>query len=99
MNYKSAYGRLVARAHRMGLHVITVKDRKTRDFVGMNPYAAKAFGLKMKPRTIWIDGNMNLKDKCYTLNHELIEYDLMKRGMKYWPAHNIALEKEKRLLQ
>jgi len=98
-SYKRTYGLLIAQAHAKGLHVITVKDKKTRDFVGMNSLAAKSFGLKMKPRTVWIDGNMNLKEKCHTLKHELVEYSLMRKGMKYWPAHNIALKEERKLLQ
>ena len=97
MNYKAKYKQLVAEAHKKGLHVSHVKDKATRDFVGMNPQAAKAFGFKVRTNTIMIDKNLNLRDKCLTLNHELIEVDLMKKGMKYWPAHKRALKLERKL--
>lgn len=96
-NYKERYNHLVAEAHKKGLRVHTVRDAKTRDFVGMNSQAAKAFGLKMRPNTIQIDKNLNLKEKCHTLRHEIVEFGLMKKGMKYWPAHKRALRLEKKL--
>jgi len=98
INYKVIYKGLIRKAHREGLSVRAVNTKVTRDFVGMNPYAAKELGIKKFPANmIWIDNDLNYRDKCITLNHEIIEYMLMKRGWRYWTAHKRALKLERRL--
>jgi hypothetical protein len=97
-SYRDKYEGLVGLARAKGLRVRLVKDRVTRDYIGMNPMAAKAIGFKIAPNTIEIDNNLTWKEKCHTLNHELIEYDLMKKkGWPYWKAHKKALKLEKKL--
>ena len=98
INYKAIYRELIRKAHRKGLCVKAVNTKVTRDFVGMNPYAAKEFGIKrFSANMIWIDSDLNYRDKCVTLNHEIIEFGLMKRGWRYWTAHKGALKLERRL--
>ncbi len=72
-----------------------IKIMDLNDFGGMNHYAAKE--LKFKPipmrNEIFIE-----KDKPKfmesTLIHELTEAELMKKGMRYKPAHKIAINTE-----
>ena len=78
-----------------GIRVKFVPDGKTRDYIGMNPEAAKEMGYKMPSHTFYIDRHLSTEDKYHTLKHELLEYNLMKnKGMRYFPAHCKALEDE-----
>jgi len=94
---KESYNRLVRKAHDQGLCVRQVKNKVTRDYVGMNSRAAKSLGFKMPPRMIYIDRDLPLSTKVTTLNHELIEVNLMKQGDSYWTAHKKALRRERKL--
>lgn len=71
-----------------------VNSKVLHDYAGMNSKAAKAMGFKMPDNTIYID--KEAKNKKRILKHERHEMRLMKKGMKYWPAHLSALEAEKR---
>ncbi len=42
------------------------------------------------------DRKMSVPYTNSTILHEITEYNKMKKGMKYWPAHNIALEAERK---
>jgi len=97
MNYKESYKSLVKVAHSKGLKVTGVKDRTTKDYVGMNDLAARKLGYKIRKKTIYVDKNLNYKVKAHTLNHEIIERDRMSKGDSYWVAHKKALKLEKRL--
>jgi len=78
-----------------GISVRFVPDGKTRDYIGMNPEAAKDMGFKMPAHTFYIDRNLSTEDKYHTLKHELLEYNDMKNnGMPYWKAHCRALQNE-----
>jgi hypothetical protein len=78
-----------------GISVKFVPDSKTRDYIGMNPEAAKDMGFKMPRDTFYIDRHLSTEDKYHTLKHELSEYNDMKnKGMPYWKAHVRALENE-----
>ena len=96
MRDKAAYNRLVKVAHKQGLCVRQVRNRVTRDYVGMNSKAAKSLGFKMPPKTIYIDKDLPLSTKVTTLNHEIIEVGLMRKGDSYWAAHKKALKRERR---
>jgi hypothetical protein len=69
----------------------SVKSRpeSLKDYAGMNPYAAKAFGIKMPDNEIWVD-----ESDCTTLKHESDEMHLMEQGLSYWDAHGKALKLE-----
>ncbi len=96
VNYREAYQNLKQKCTGSGIKVEEVCDSKTKDFVGMNPEAAKAFGYKgIGKNTIYIDNWLDNKAKYHTLKHELIEMKLMDGGKKYWAAHKIALKREK----
>lgn len=86
---------LIRVCNKQGISVKFVPDAKTRDYCGMNPLAAKTMGYKMPQKTFYVDRNQSNEDKYHILKHELIEYNLMKdKNMKYFPAHEIALDNE-----
>ena len=97
MRDKAAYNRLVQVAHDQGFCVRQVRNRVTRDYTGMNSKAAKSLGFKMPPKMIYIDKDLPLSTKVTTLNHEIIEVNLMRKGDSYWTAHKKALRRERRL--
>ncbi len=65
-----------------------------KDYIGMNSGAAAQMGFKMPTHTIYVLRGLDDKIKLHTLLHEMIEYKLIKKGMKYWDAHCIALKSE-----
>lgn len=81
-----------------GYKVKIVDPPLLRDYSGMNHYAAIEIGFTPIP-----DEDEILIEKSsipimkQTILHEVTEAELMKRGMKYWNAHKIALTVEKRL--
>jgi len=93
--YRDKFRKLVEEAKDRDLRVKIVKDIYTHDFVGMNPEAAKVLDFKCPSNTIVIDSNLDWREKCHTLKHEIVEYDLMKRGMSYGRAHRRALKLER----
>jgi hypothetical protein len=48
-------------------------------------------------REIWIDDALVASERHFVIAHETHELDLMLEGMAYYPAHDRALELEKRL--
>jgi hypothetical protein len=83
-------------ARRRGYHVRQVPAKIMKDYIGMNPEAAKSIGFPIPENTIYIDKNLSEEAKYHTLKHENIETDLMKnKGWPYWRAHKRALELEK----
>ena len=97
-SYKSKFRKLVKRANNIGLCVKLVPDKETYDYVGMNPEAAKMLDFPCPRNTIMIDNNMTWRDKCYTLNHEIIEYELMSnKNCTYGDAHRAALKLERKI--
>ena len=94
--YRKALHDLIKECKQAGIRVKFVPDYKTRDYLGMNPLAAKAMGFNnCNGKTVLIDNQMNYKDKYIVLKHELDEWTMMrKHGMEYWQAHDIALDLE-----
>lgn len=72
-------------------------DMKDSDYIGMNYYANKELkaGYNMKPRDVLIHKGLHSKKKYEVMRHELIERNLMKKGMKYKEADKIATRYEK----
>ena len=68
-----------------------------KDYDGMNAYAGKAMGFKpkLKKDEVLVDRRLKASYKKEVVAHEIIEARLMKRGMHYWTAHNIALKTAK----
>ena len=95
MNYKKALSKLVRDLRSRGYKVKFVSSDKLKDYTGMNDEAGQLFGIKITEQEIWIDKSMTNKIKYETLRHEAVEEPLMEDGMKYWPAHKIALQLEK----
>jgi hypothetical protein len=85
---------LIDFAKHLGYTVKFVHRNELRDYAGMNPMAAKEIGFKMPNDEIWIDRGLNDQGERETIIHELIETFKMKGGLKYWPAHKIALEEQ-----
>jgi hypothetical protein len=92
---RSKLTELVRQTRNRGIKVRFVADRKTQDYIGMNSRAAKVMGYSMPDNTIYVDKNLSQEGKYQTLKHELAELHLMtEHGMKYFPAHIIALKEE-----
>lgn len=88
--------KLVEYANSKGFQVNFVTDGELNDYAGMNPQAADVMGYEdIEHDELKIDGNLDLDTQVNNLRHEIIEKDLMKKGMKYYPAHVIALKLEK----
>lgn len=86
---------LIEEANRRGLKVRYCTDKFSKDYIGMNPEAAKDMGWPSAKNTIYIDRALSPEDKYHVLKHELIEYDRMKNhGDTYFRAHSLALEQE-----
>ena len=67
-----------------------------KDYLGMNPEAAKVFEFNPKPKfdEIFV-APQNKTEMDRTIKHEVIEADLMKNNnMSYWEAHKRALREE-----
>lgn len=65
-----------------------------KDYVGMNYEAAHEKGLPFhhkNKKTLEVDKNQSHRQRCITIHHEEIEYELMKKGLPYKRAHRIAL--------
>jgi hypothetical protein len=66
------------------------------EYVGMNHYAGKDFGMSCPPKKkeVWVARGLPKKVRDTTIKHEVIEAEEMKEGKDYWPAHKIAMKKE-----
>lgn len=81
--------------------ILTVKlvdGKKTRDtiavdFIGGGHYFA--YPDLIPKGEVWIEQDLAPDEQTDILVHELIEYALMKQGMTYTPAHNMANKLEK----
>jgi hypothetical protein len=91
--------KLVQYAESNGFKVV-FDSKVLKDYAGMNPEAARAIGFPdidkdESTREIIIDNSLPLETQVANLKHELVEYKLMKQGMQYWQAHELALKSEK----
>ena len=92
--------KLVKYAKKQGIAVKFVDSKILKDYAGMNPEAAEAMGFPdydgdKRTKEILIDRTLPEETQTRNLKHELVEMRLMQKGMKYWEAHEIALDKEK----
>ena len=78
---------------KLPMYKIKIKD--IDNFGGMNHYAAKELKFKPMPQKneIFIEEDKP-KFMESTLIHELTEAELMKKGMRYKPAHKKAIDTE-----
>lgn len=72
------------------------KGKMKYGFIGMNYFAAKSHNIPFHHKhkniiEIWITSKPVMKT---TLKHEKIEWELMKKGMNYYKAHQLALKYE-----
>lgn len=87
---------LLSRGHKKPSTFFKIKEvSNLKDYDGMNYYAAKAMGYKPIPKKNEILIDRKSINKKETIKHELIEYELMRNGTSYWPAHCKALQLEK----
>jgi len=76
--------------------VKTVSKDMLKDYAGMNHYAAKWLGFKPLPEKdeILVADDLTGDERRRTIKHEIVEMDLMKKGVPFWEAHKTALKKE-----
>ena len=87
---------LVKYAESKGYKVEFVGKDELHDYAGMNFEAAKVMGYEdIEHNEFKIDRNETEGVQAETLRHEIIEKNLMKAGLKYYPAHVIALKLER----
>lgn len=89
-DYSTLYTKLKSWAESQGWTVKEVTKTILHDYAAMNPAAAKSMGFSMPNNEMWLQSGMLDKDRYTDLSHELIEYRLMKSGMRYWPAHEFS---------
>jgi hypothetical protein len=85
-------------------HGITIRFVDTGQlygYDGMNSEAAREFGYPGIPEnTILVDKRLGRRSKHRTIQHEIEEMLLMRqRGLRYWPAHQIAFKREMERLE
>lgn len=78
------------------IRVVKKSSKSMLGYVGLHFDLNDEFGLTIPKDTVWIDKNIHGRDYYKTLKHEIEEMLLMREGMKYIPAHKIALKDEKR---
>ena len=81
--------------HKNDYHIQFVSTRKLGDYAGMNPAAARVFGIPgIKRNDILIERIFKGSDRERTIKHEISEYEVMKHGWPYWKAHKFASGEE-----
>jgi len=72
--------------------IVYVKEKIGNGFIGMNWYAAKELHIKFpySKHTILIWKDFDKKRMRRTIQHEKVEIELMRRGMKYDRAHAVS---------
>jgi hypothetical protein len=90
---------LIKYAYAKGFKVSFVGKKVLHDYWGMNPEAANIMDFRnIKDKEIEVEKNLSLLNQKETLQHEIIERNLIFAGMAYFPAHLIALKLENVLL-
>lgn len=79
---------------------VVFNSKVLKDYAGMNPEAARDIGFPdidkdESTQEIIIDNSLPLETQVANLKHELVEVKLMRSGMQYWQAHELALKSEK----
>lgn len=78
------------------IRVVKKSSKVMMGFAGLHFDLNDEFGLRIPKDTVWIDQNLHGREYYKTLKHEIEEMMLMRQGMKYIPAHKIALKDEVR---
>ena len=66
-HYRRGYQRLLAFAQQKGYKVVYKSARVLKDYIGMNPIAAKSMGFPMPDDEIWVLKSSRLPTKYTTL--------------------------------
>lgn len=82
------------------IKVVFTDSEILKDYAALNPEAAKVMGFpdidnNLKTKEILLDKTLPKETQIANLKHELIEMRLMRGGVQYWQAHEVALVKEK----
>lgn len=86
---------LIKYAESKNYKVEFVGKEELHDYAGMNPEAAKAMGYEdIEHNELQLDKYQDEETQAVNLRHEIIEKNLMKAGLKYFPAHVTALKLE-----
>jgi frataxin-like iron-binding protein CyaY len=64
------------------------------EFIPLDEIWISTHHYNCKCKKVSKDKNVSKRYFESTLIHELVEVKLMKKGMNYWQAHNVALQKE-----
>lgn len=103
-DYKLKLKELLDQISQKGYRVKFVPDAWTKDYVGMNYYAAKSMGFKLPnghkigKHDLLVDKWLDYKDKFGAAKHEFNEAENMSHGYSYWKAHSRALKNENGLI-
>jgi hypothetical protein len=84
-------------AKKRGLRIRKDRRLTKTPYVAMHEYAGKELKQPYIKGTITYEPqSLRRKHKlCMDLNHEIIEYDLMRKGKRYKPAHKVANRKQR----
>jgi hypothetical protein len=100
MNLKEQLNYLRKKAHERGLKIR--KDRRLikTPYIAMHPYAGRELKQPFIKKHITYQPDLERRKRKLVMdvNHELIEYDLMKKGWKYKKAHKLANRKQRTLI-
>ena len=103
MTYKQKFQRKLDQCTSVGISVILLFNDELKDYAAMHTIIGRQLGFslngdEMPENTIYLDGNFSRGGKYriryQNLKHELIEMNLMSKGMSYWDAHCRALKEE-----
>jgi len=102
--YKQKFQQLLDLCNSVGISVVLLFDGELKDYAALHTIIGRQLGFsldgqEMPDNTVYLDGNFvrggKHKVRCQNLKHEMIEMDLMRKGMNCWVAHCLALEEEK----
>lgn len=103
MTYKQKFQQLLNDCDNVGISVILLFGNELRDYAAIHTIIGRQLGFsldgqEMPDNTIYLDGNFSrggkYKVRYQNLKHEMVEMELMKKGVSYWNAHLISLKEE-----
>jgi hypothetical protein len=96
-NSKKLLNLAVKKAHKQGFRIKKDERLTPTPYRASHPLVEKMIGVKNKGKVITYDPNCVKTDKrkAMDINHEIIEYNLMKKGKTYKQAHKIANKKQR----
>lgn len=97
---KQEMRKLIKYCENNDIKVVFTDSSVLHDYAAQNPEAAKVMGFpdidnNTETKEILIDKTLPKETQITNLRHELIEMRLMRGGVQYWAAHEVALAKEK----